>query len=173
MFLKSKSFSSKENKKSLKPRIFFVASTGGHLQEILGLAPIFNKYDSFLITEKTSSTQKLRMEYGLRCHYVIASSRAHFLQYLFRFSFVCIQSLYIFLRFRPDYVISTGAHTAVPFCLIAHFFRKKVIYIETRANFYEITWAGRIISRFADLFVIQRKSLEGLIPNAVLCEVDE
>ena len=153
--------------------VFWIASTGGHLRQMLGLSPIFGKYDSYLITEKTDSTMKLKQEYGKRCRFVVSSSRAHFFIYLLRFSFVCIQSFIIFLRFRPDYVITTGTHTAVPFCYIAHYFGKKVIYIETRSSFHKITWAGRIISRFADLFVVQRRSLLGLIPNAVLCEVEE
>lgn len=36
-------------------RILFISSTGGHLKELLQLRPLMNKYDSYIITEKTKS----------------------------------------------------------------------------------------------------------------------
>ena len=93
--------------------------------------------------------------------------------YLFKFAFNCMKSLVYFFRFMPDYVITTGTHTAVPLCVIASVFRRKVVYIETRSSFSKITKAGQMVYRIADLFVIQRKSLQPLVPNAVLCEVEE
>ena len=59
------------------------------------------------------------------------------------------------------------------FGYIAHLFKKKVIYIETRSSFDKITKAGQLVYKKADLFIIQRKSLQSLVPNAVLCEVEE
>ena len=38
-----------------KRRVLFIASTGGHLNELLQLSPMFNNYDFHLITEKTKS----------------------------------------------------------------------------------------------------------------------
>ena len=46
-----------------KKRVLFISSTGGHLKELLQLKKLFNKYDSYLITEKTDSTKKLKNEY--------------------------------------------------------------------------------------------------------------
>ena len=37
-------------------KVLFISSTGGHLNELLQLKSIMNKYDSYLITEKTKST---------------------------------------------------------------------------------------------------------------------
>ena len=37
----------------------------------------------------------------------------------------------------------------------------------------KITKAGQLVYKKADLFVIQRKSLQDLVPNAILCEVEE
>ena len=47
-----------------KKRVLFISSTGGHLKELLQLKKLFNKYDSYLITEKTDSTKKLKNESG-------------------------------------------------------------------------------------------------------------
>ena len=73
----------------------------------------------------------------------------------------------IFLKFKPDAVVTTGTHTAVPMCFIAKLFRKKVIYIETFANITSKTVAGSIVYKIADLFIVQWKELLKIAPNAV------
>ena len=153
--------------------IFFVASTGGHLRQLLGLAPMFDKYNSHIFTEKTNSTKVLRETYKGRMHYFVFGSKIHLISYLFKFSWNILKSLFYFFRYRPDFIITTGTHTAVPLCYIAHAFKRKVIYVETRSSFDKITKAGQLVYKKADLFVIQRKSLQDLVPNAVLCEVEE
>lgn len=153
--------------------VFWIASTGGHLRQLLGMSDAYEKYNSHIFTEKTNSTKVLKDKYGKRMHYFVFGSKVHLFSYLFKFSWNIILSFVYFIRFKPDFVISTGTHTAVPMCYIAHFFKKKVIYIETRSSFDKITKAGQLIYKKADLFVIQRKSLQHLVPNAVLCEVEE
>ena len=154
-------------------RVFWIASTGGHFMELLGLSVLYESYDSHIFTEKTNSTSVLKDNYGKRMHYFVFGSRVRMIPYLFKFAFNCMKSLVYFFRVMPDYVITTGTHTAVPLCVIASVFRRKVVYIETRSSFSRITKAGQMVYRIADLFVIQRKSLQPLVPNAVLCEVEE
>lgn len=154
-------------------KVFFVASTGGHLRQLLALNPIFSNYDFNLFTEKTNSTLVLKNMYGKRMHFFVFGSKVHLFFYLFKFSYNCLLSLVYFIRYKPDFIITTGTHTAVPLCFIAHFFRKKVIYIETRSSFDKITKAGQIVNKISDLFIIQRKSLQNLVSNSVLCEVQE
>ncbi len=38
----------------------FISSTGGHLDELLQLKPLFSKYDSYIITEKDKSNESLK-----------------------------------------------------------------------------------------------------------------
>jgi hypothetical protein len=46
-----------------KEKVMFISSTGGHLQELLQLKDMFNKYDFSIITEKTKSNMYLKDEY--------------------------------------------------------------------------------------------------------------
>ena len=154
-------------------KVFFIASTGGHLRQLLALSPLFSKYDSHIFTEKTNSTLILKKSYGKRMHYFVFGSKIHLFSYLFKFSYNILRSFFYFFLYMPDFVVTTGTHTAVPMCFIAHFFGKKVIYIETRSSFSKITKAGQLVYKKSDLFVIQRKSLQVLVPKAVLCEVEE
>ena len=41
----------KENEKRIK--LCFAASSGGHFEQITMLRPLMEKYDSFVVTEKT------------------------------------------------------------------------------------------------------------------------
>ena len=79
----------------------------------------------------------------------------------FRFLFIII-----FLKQRPDVIVTTGTHTAVPMCYIAKVFRKKVIYIETFANRNSKTVAGRFVYPIADVFVVQWEEMKKIYPKA-------
>lgn len=148
-------------------KVIFISSTGGHLTELMQLAPMFDRYESTIITENTAANKSLEKEYGKRYKTLVYGTKQHLFSYLFIFAFNIIKSLYIFLKIRPDYIITTGTHTAVPMCKIAHMFKKKVIYIETFANSKTATQAGKMIYPIADLFIVQWESMLEIYPRAV------
>ena len=76
-------------------------------------------------------------------------------------------SLFYFIKYRPKYIITTGTHTAGPMCCIGKILGSKIIYIETLANIKTKTVTGRLIYKFADLFIVQWESMLELYPNAV------
>ena len=41
----------------------FISSTGGHLNEMMQLKELFNKYDYYIVTEKTKSNLYLKDKY--------------------------------------------------------------------------------------------------------------
>lgn len=45
-------------------KVIFISSTGGHLTELLQLAPLFPHYDSYFITEKQKNNLSLKEKYG-------------------------------------------------------------------------------------------------------------
>ena len=55
-----------------KPKVCFAASSGGHLEELLTLRPLMDRYDSFVVTEKTA--YKAAVE-GRRCRYLLQVNR--------------------------------------------------------------------------------------------------
>ena len=50
--------------------------------------------------------------------------------------------------------------------LIAKILGSKIIYIETFANITTKTITGKLVYKFADLFIVQWKSMLELYPNA-------
>lgn len=149
-----------------KKKVLFIASTGGHLMELMQLKPIFNEYDYHLVTEKTSVNLSLKKEYGKKISYVIYGTKDHKLPYVFKLFFNCWIELFIFFKFRPKYIITTGAHIAGPMCCIGKIFRSKIIFIETFANMNTKTITGKYVYKFADLFLVQWKEMLELYPNA-------
>lgn len=148
-------------------KVLFISSTGGHLNELLQLKSLFPKTDYLIVTEKTKSNASLIDEYPNRVRYLKYGTKHELFRYMFIFPFNILKSLWLFLKYRPEVIVSTGSHTAVPMCYIAHVFKKKVIYIETFANIYTKTVAGKMVYPIADYFVVQWESMLELYPNAI------
>lgn len=148
-------------------KVLFISSAGGHLSEMLELKELFKKYDYHIITEKTKSTDYLKKEYPQKVNYLIYGTKDHMLTYPFKLLANCFKSLYYYFKLRPKVIITTGAHTAGPMCCIGKIFGSKIIYIESFANIHTKTITGRLIYHFADLFIVQWKSMLKLYPKAV------
>lgn len=150
--------------KKRKSKIMFISSCGGHLTELLQLKKLINKYNSIVVTEKSSDNISLKSKY--RVKYLIHGSKDHMLTYPFIFLYNSIKSLFIYLAFRPDYIISTGAHVAGVMSLIGKIFGSKVIFIETFANTSSRTVTGKLLYPFCDLFIVQHKEMLKLYKDA-------
>ena len=154
--------------KKSKKRVMFISSTGGHLNELLMLKDMFNKYNYELVTEKAPTNLELKDKYGRKnVKYLIYATQKNKLVYIFKLLLNCFISLYYYIKFRPQFIISTGAHTTGPMCCIGKIFGSKIIFIETFANSKSKTVTGRIVYKFADLFIVQWESMLELYPNAV------
>ncbi len=147
-------------------KVLFIASTGGHLSEMMMLNELFQKYDYHLITEKTKTTIGLKKKYGKKIDYLIYGTKDHPFSYPFKLLANCVKSVYFYFKIRPEFIVTTGAHTAGPMCCLGKIFGSKIIYIETFANMHSKTITGRLIYMFADLFIVQWKSMLKLYPKA-------
>lgn len=144
----------KEHKK-----ICLISSSGGHYEQLKMLAPLCEKNDVFWVTEGadyTSSADYYLIQTGLKDKSFPLKMIANF-----------FKTLRIWYKERPDYVITTGTMIVLPMALLAKILGKKLIYIETFARVYDGTRAGRLMYKFADLFIIQWKPLKRIYPNAI------
>ncbi len=150
-------------------KVLFISSTGGHLDELLQLKELFKTYDYHIITEKTKSNNSLKEKYPGRVNFLVYGSYSNILNriiYPFKLFYNTIKSFILYIKIKPKYIISTGAHTAGPMLLIGHIFGSKIIYIETFANSHTKTKTGKIVYKFADLFIVQWESMLELYPKA-------
>lgn len=142
----------------MKKKVLFISSEGGHLNELQQID--FNRYDYYIVTEKTKSTASLKDKYKKKVSYLIYGTRKTPILYFFILLINFFISLFIYIKFRPEVVVSTGTHTAVSMCYIAKIFRKKVIWIETFANRNSKTLAGRLVYPIADKFIVQWEEMK-------------
>jgi beta-1,4-N-acetylglucosaminyltransferase len=149
----------------MKKKVMFISSTGGHLSEMMQLKPLFNEYDYHIVTEKTKSNIKLKEEYKNKISFLIYGTKDHF-GYPLKLIANSFKSLFLYIKYHPKYIVTTGAHTAGPMCCIGHLFGSKIIFIETFANINTKTITGKIVYKFADLFIVQWKSMLKLYPKA-------
>lgn len=151
----------------MKKNVMFISSTGGHLNEMLQLKELFEKYDYYIVTEKTKSNLNLKNKYKNKVSFLVYGTKDHMFVYPFKLIYNTFKSLFIYLKVHPDYIVTTGAHTAGPMCCIGKLLGSRIIYIETFANITTKTVTGKCLYPIADKFIVQWESMLKLYPEAV------
>ena len=144
-------------------KICFIASTGGHFEQLMMLNPLMDKYDGFIVTEKTGYSVIKSDE---RIYYLKQVNRNEKV-FIFKMIENTFKSLKIFIKERPDVVISTGALATIPMCLLSKIFRKKIIFIESFAKVTSPTLTGKLVYKFADQFYIQWEQMKEHYPDSI------
>jgi hypothetical protein len=136
-----------------------VCSAGGHLTEAR-LAIEGVDYPAFLVTYRLP-----HVEGSLSCHehYFITNPHKNPCKYVTNF----FQSLRIYLRERPRFILSTGSGMAIATCLIGKLFGSKIIFIESGARIHRPSLTGRLLYQVADLFIVQWEPLLKVFPKGV------
>lgn len=144
-------------------KVCFAASSGGHLEEIARLKDVAMGCDSFLVTER-GGFQEINL-----CDRVIHVTQINRKELLFPLKFFClwISSFFILVKERPDCVVSTGALATFPICVLGKLMKKKVVYVESFARVDEPSLTGKLMYRFADLFIVQWEEMLQFFPNAM------
>lgn len=134
-------------KNGRKPRLCLVSSSGGHWEQLQKLRPLIDKYDGFLVTERTNFPE--------RAKYFMIQTDLKDKWMPIKMIFNSLHSAGIWIKERPDFVITTGTMVAYPFYLLAVIFRKKIVYIETFGRANMPTEAGKRMEKHTDLFIVQ------------------
>ena len=90
----------------MKKKVLFIASTGGHLSELLQLSPLFEKYDYHIITEKDKANESLKEKYGDKIDFLPYGTRSKLFIYIFKY-FYLQMFLYILFYFQVFFLIYT------------------------------------------------------------------
>lgn len=120
--------------------------------------------DSILVTEKS----EFQVRDFCRKQYYVPQINRRELLFLPKFAALFLRANRILKKENPDYVITTGALIAYPFCVLAKRKKKKVIYIESFARVYQPSLTGKLVHRYADLFFVQWEDMLEIFPDATL-----
>ena len=133
-----------DEKKNVK--ICFAASSGGHYEQLMMLKPLMEKYDSFVITEKTDYSAEAK---GEKTYYMKQVNRRE-KDFIWRMIQNAWKSIGIYRKEKPDVVMG-----------------KKLIYIESFAKVTSPTETGKLLYKFADQFYVQWKPMLKFYPKAI------
>lgn len=143
-------------------KICFIASSGGHWEELMCLKPIAQENDAFFVTEEGGQAA----DSNLKPLYLVTQinrKEKHFLLHLLK---LFGRAFSILRKEKPKVLITTGALIAFPFCLVQKLRRGKVIYVESFARVHNASLTGKLVYPFADLFLVQWESMVEVYPKA-------
>lgn len=144
-----------------RTKICLISSSGGHFEQLKMLTKLSNKYDCYVVTEKT--------EYPEKCDYTLHAGNSSKIISIWHLFLNMFESLEHIIKEKPDVIITTGTMVAFPTILWGKLLGKKIIYIETFARVYGGTRAGRFVYRhhLYDVFLYQWETQKDEYPNGI------
>ena len=130
------------------PKICFVSSSGGHWEHLQKLKPLADKYEGFFVTEKT------QFDAPLASYFMMQTDLKDKLM-PFKMLVNSVKALKIWIKEKPDLIITTGTMVAYPFYLLSIICKKKFIFIETFGRANMPTVAGKLMEKHSDMFIVQ------------------
>ena len=144
-----------------REKVLAVASGGGHWIQLLRLRPALAGEDIVYVTVR----EDYRADVGTaRFHVVNDATRWSRL----RLARLALGMIWILLRERPDIVITTGAAPGYLAVVLGKLLGARTCWIDSLANVEELSFCGRKIGRWADLWLTQWPHLTG--PGGPTCE---
>ena len=117
------------------------------VQQLQKLQPLIDKYEGFMVTEKT--------QFKANAKYLMLQTDLKDKLMPIKMLWNAFYTLIIWIKERPDFIITTGTMVAYPFYLLAVIFKKKFIFIETFGRANMPTVAGKKMEKHSDLFIVQ------------------
>jgi UDP-N-acetylglucosamine:LPS N-acetylglucosamine transferase len=144
-------------------KIVVVSSVGGHLTEVMQLAPLLVAHDVVLVVNDAVELPA----FPFRRVYRISHAERDW-----RTVLNVAEASRILVHERPDLIVSAGAGPAVPFAAVGRWFLGcRVVYIESAAAIHRPTLTGRLMYRIAHDFFYQWPDLQRFFPTGQLAPV--
>jgi UDP-N-acetylglucosamine:LPS N-acetylglucosamine transferase len=142
-------------------KILLVASTGGHLAQLLNVRGCWEDQEVRWVTfRKPAAEAALAGETVSWAYHPVTRNIPNAIRNLGL-------ALRLFRRWRPDVVVSTGAGVAVPFFLAARWYGARTLYIEAFERIDRPALTGVLCYPFADRFCVQWEEQLRMYPEAV------
>jgi beta-1,4-N-acetylglucosaminyltransferase len=129
--------------------VLLVASSGGHLLELLELANQYESHRRWWVTFDKPDARVLLI--GESVTFAYGPTNRHLGNLLRNL----VLAFRVMVRVRPDAVITTGAGVGVPFLYVARVFGKRAIYVESLARVDQLSLSGRLAYPVATDFFVQ------------------
>jgi UDP-N-acetylglucosamine:LPS N-acetylglucosamine transferase len=136
-------------------KILAVASGGGHWKELLLLKNSFDISGSSIVKYVTTLDGLPQEECFHNFEIINESNITNKLSLIVS----CYQILKIYIKFRPDIVITTGAAPGIITVLFGKIFNSKTIWVDSIANADKLSLSGYLAKNVADIVLTQWEHL--------------
>lgn len=143
-------------------RVLLVGSSGGHLAQLLALAPLWQREQRHWVTFDTADAVSQLVAEDVTWAYHPTTRNVPNLARNMRLA------RRVMAEQRPDVVISTGAAVAYPFFLLAKAQKVPTVYVEVYDRLDSRTVTGRLCRPLSTVFCVQWPEQLRLYPGAVL-----
>lgn len=131
-----------------RKKLLLVGTSGGHLTEVLTLFGDLPDTEAVVFSETSPRLSRLN------CRTYSAKHLSPQLLYMF---WAGLKAMYIILKERPDWVITTGAECGVSAVIAGKLLFRKTIFVETASRYRTKTMAARICYPLVDRFFVQQE----------------
>lgn len=145
-------------------RVCLTSSAGGHFAELLRLRPAYDDLPHFYVLPRNAARERDR-SLG-RVHWVADYGKGRLGRRVAAVGALTVRSLVIYLRERPNVVLTTGAATGLPLALLVRAGGGRVIYVECSAQVRTPSRTGRAFRWIAEPFFVQWPALLRHYPRA-------
>jgi beta-1,4-N-acetylglucosaminyltransferase len=144
-------------------KVLIVSSIGGHLTEVMRLAPILREHRVVLVVNDEAALP----DFPFAAVYQIVHAERDW-----RVLVNVAEAAQILDAERPDVILSAGAGPAIPFALVARLLSNcRVVYLESAAAVSRPTLTGRLMYPLAHAFFYQWSKLAAFFPRGRLATV--
>ena len=152
-------------------KLMLVCASGGYFRYMQSLKAFWGNFsDRSWISVRTNTTER-EIENSQRywAYSPVKDNLPNFIRNL-RLAFNAV------LHQKPELVISTGSGITVPFLLIAKWFcHSKIVYIEAKTRFQDISFAAWVLMKLQalDLIVVRSEAIASLYPQSIHIPVSD
>lgn len=140
--------------------LILVCSSGGHLQQMLALEPVWGAYAHVWVTfDKSDARSLLGAEQVVYAHSPTNRNVKNLLRNLV-LAWRTLRSV------RPRVLLTTGAGVAVPFAWIGRLLGVRIVYVESFTRIEGPSLTGRLVAPVAHRAYVQWPEMEGELSNA-------
>lgn len=143
-------------------KLLLVASTGGHLAQLVALRPWWSQHERHWVTfGKADAVNALKGERVTWAYHPTTRNAKNALLNLGL-------AVWTLLRRRPSVIVSAGAGVAVPFFVAARLLRIRTVYLEVYDRIDRPTLSGRLCYPLSDAFLLQWPEQRQVYPEGVV-----
>ena len=153
------------------PLICLAASGGGHVRQILDLAPFWSDYPHYVVTEDTALGRSIATSEPVEFvpHFSLGQARlGHPVRMIWAALTGIVRSWRIIATRPPDLFITTGAGSQVFVMLFARLRGAKVVMIDSFARFDAPSAFARLAGRLAHVRIAQSAASAAKWPGALV-----